>query len=115
MRQIPRIREENMSKTRQQLETAAIRAHQAGRTWGEYWQAHWEQFDRLPAADRQPAIEIALQIVVTGETAGMMPVANSLFGWDEADADQAAPVMVVSDTDTTARCLWSPGQAGSAG
>ena len=104
-----------MSKTRQQLETAAIRAHQAGMTWGEYWQAHREQFDRLPAADRQPAIEIALQIVATGETAGMMPVANSMFGWDQADVDQAAPAMVVSDSETAARCLWSPGQDGSQG
>ena len=71
---------------------------------------HLRNRRQLPAADRQPAIEIALQIVATGETAGMVPVANSMFGWDEADADQAAPAMVVNDTDTTARCLWSPGQ-----
>jgi hypothetical protein len=94
------------------VDQAAVDAHHRGLTWGEFFQAHREQFDKLPAADRQQAVERALQIVATGETAGMVPVANSMFGWDEVsegDVD-VAPVPVVSDTETRARVDW--GQIG---
>jgi hypothetical protein len=92
---------------RKQLEQAAADAHHRGETWARFWQQHGPQFDKLPAADRQEAIETALQILVTGEAAGRIPVANSMFGWDEAetDVDQAPPALV-SDTETRARIDW---------
>ena len=90
------------------IHQAAVDAHRRGLSWAEFFQGHRAQFNELPAADRQQAVERALQIVATGETAGMVPVANSMFGWDEvsqADAD-VVPVPVVSDTETRARIDW---------
>ena len=54
--------------------------------------------------------------VAAGNTDGVVPVPNGWsepMPWETDDDSPIVPVLVIDDTTTAARCLWSPEQDGS--
>jgi len=100
--------------TRKDLEKAAIRAHAAGMTWGQFWPtiaeavAAAEPWDN--AAYRRLVCRLS-HLLTCGNTDGVVPV-PATWGqpepWELDDQAQAVPVLVTDDTTTAARLLWSP-------
>ena len=127
-----------MNMTIKQLESAAIEAHQAGTTWFAFWPTIAAELLQLDRGDDRPYANLVrrlVAIVASGDTDGMQPIGQWDFDDDQAiglvDADgrrhpgreggtsaddfqevikDFLPVPVISDTDTAAHCLWSPGQ-----
>ena len=65
---------------RQQLETAAIDAHQAGMTWAEFWQTIAPSVAEAEPCDRQAykGLVARLTALVTADDLdGMEPIANA--------------------------------------
>ena len=98
------------------VERAAVAAHARGDDWTQFWDTHRHAIALAEPWDRQRFHRLVRQLtslVVAGNADGERPLDNPLCPWDEADTE-AAPILLVDDTTTSARCLWSPGQeAGS--
>jgi hypothetical protein len=101
---------------RKELETAAIRAHARGDTWNNFWPT---VAGDVAAAepdyyDRGRLVHRLIGLVASGDSDGMRPV-PATWGqpepWELADRAQPVPAIVPSDTETSARLLWSPQEA----
>ena len=92
--------------TPKQLEQAAIDAHARGDTWATFWPAvAGDVRAALPDyLDRGRFIHRLVGLVASGNVDGRTAVGDLLDGI----GTPAAPVPVVSDTETAARCLWRP-------
>jgi hypothetical protein len=81
--------EQEKVKTRQQLEAAALDAHQAGTPWSVFWSQHGGHVIALEPMDRRRFRRLRdrlLTLVCCGDLDGQRPVDNPLCGWEEADA-----------------------------
>jgi hypothetical protein len=93
-------------KTIQALERAAVAAHTRGVGWTAFWELHGAAVracDPYNAGRYRRLYLRLLSIVTSGDTNGMMPVADddSLGPW-ERDDNAISP----HDMPTHARCLW---------
>jgi hypothetical protein len=87
-----------------QLERSAIQAHACGIGWNEFWRQRGREVAQAEPYDRHRFARLVaklLHLVASGDPSGQEPVGQP---WEHDD--DAAVVVVVSDTATAARCLW---------
>ncbi|MEI8375222.1 MAG: hypothetical protein WCJ35_20570 [Planctomycetota bacterium] len=102
--------------TRKDLEQLAIDYHDRQATWTTFWRDHSEAVIKLAIHDKEPLARRLCGLVTAGNLDGAEPVPN---GWSEplpyeiAEDARPAPVLVVDDVTTAARCLWQPAEARS--
>ena len=102
-----------MNMSTKQLEQLAIDAHSRGVSWCEFWDTHRHAIALCEPFDRgrfHRLVRRLSHIVSCGDLDGERPAGD----WFADDGDPV-PVPIISDTETAARCLWSPGQDGSEG
>ncbi len=102
-----------MSMTTRQLEQLAIDAHSRGVSWCEFWDTHRHAIALCEPFDRgrfHRLVRRLTALVAAGNLDGAEPVAAA---WELDEDHEPRPVPIISDTETAARCLWSPEQDGS--
>ncbi|MEI8373694.1 MAG: hypothetical protein WCJ35_12775 [Planctomycetota bacterium] len=96
---------------RNELELLAIDYHDRQATWAQFWSDNAEIVMETTLHDKGPLARQLCALVVAGDLDGHRPTPNSMFGWDEAEADpKPVPTLKPHDTETVARCQWVPGQ-----
>ena len=86
-----------------QLERTAIDAHQAGMTWGQFWDQHGAAICAAEPHDRQRFTRLVrrlLALLTSGNLDGAQAVGDDNAIPGELD-DQPGP-----DATKAARCLW---------
>jgi hypothetical protein len=99
-----------VSKEIGNLEAVAQAAHYRGMSWAEFWQQHGADVAAAEPHDRQRFHRLRqrlLGLLVSGDLDGQEP-AGGTMPWE---ADDAPADPVISDTETAARCLWTPKEA----
>ena len=92
-----------MNEQVENLETAAVAAHNRGDTWTMFWEQHGAEVCRAEPHDRERfalLVRRLLAIVTSGDDDGLHPIGDDDGLPGEAD-EQPTP----SDTRTQARCL----------
>ena len=91
------------------LERSAPAAHRRGERWKTFWQAHAQAIRQAEPWNRQRfrrLVDRLLALVTSGDTAGMTAVGDDDLPWERDDVAQAQ--VLACDTQTNARCLWTP-------
>jgi hypothetical protein len=91
-----------------ELEKLAIDAFRRGETWSAFWEQHGEQVKQAEpwnARDYHRLYQRLMALVCSGNDAGQYPIDVGMTQWELDDAQTRAPI---SDTQTNARCLWTP-------